>query len=109
MSRFAFTDRATRHFDTSPRLLRTRQLAGLNGAKGTAYVCRGFHGLQEAAMDRFVNRRNIEHYRRLRQTKSAAERLHIMKLLAEEKAKFNREFQCFDLAKVLCKLESRPG
>jgi len=36
-------------------------------------------------MDRFMNRQCIERYRRLRETPNAAERLQIMKLLAEEK------------------------
>lgn len=40
-------------------------------------------------MDRFVNRQNIERYRRLAiETTNATERLQIMKLLAEEEAKF---------------------
>jgi len=60
-------------------------------------------------MDRFANRQNIERYRKLRETKNAAERLHIIKLLADEKAKFNLEFQNIDLAKVLCRMESSPG
>jgi hypothetical protein len=42
-------------------------------------------------MDRFLNRQNIERYRRLRETPSADERLQIMKLLAEEGAKFKLE------------------
>jgi hypothetical protein len=48
-----------------------------------------FDSLWEAAMDRFVNRQNIERYRRLAiETTNATERLQIMKLLAEEEAKF---------------------
>src|ERR1700689_1228994 len=44
------------------------------------------------AMDRFVSRENIERYRRLSvETKDAAERLRILKLLAEEEAKFKLE------------------
>ena len=40
-------------------------------------------------MDRFVNRENIKRYRRLASASTdAAERLRIMKLLAEEEAKF---------------------
>jgi len=40
-------------------------------------------------MDRFVNRQNIERYRRLAdETTNAIERLRVMKLLAEERAKF---------------------
>jgi hypothetical protein len=48
--------------------------------------------LWEAAMDRFVNRQNIERYRRLAdETTSTIERLRIMKLLAEERAVFKLE------------------
>ena len=47
----------------------------------------------EAAMDRFLDRQNIELYRRLRETPDAAERLHIMKLLAEEEAKFKLDLR----------------
>ena len=44
------------------------------------------------AMDRFVSRENIERYRRLSsETADAAERLRILKLLAEEEAKFKLE------------------
>jgi hypothetical protein len=44
------------------------------------------------AMDRFVSRENIERYRRLSvETTDAAERLRILKLLAEEEAKFKLE------------------
>jgi hypothetical protein len=43
-------------------------------------------------MDRFVNQQNINRYRRLAsKTTKAAERLQIMKLLAEEEAKFKQE------------------
>jgi hypothetical protein len=45
-------------------------------------------------MDRFVNRQNIERYRRLAiGTTNATERLQIMKLLAEEEAKFKLELR----------------
>ena len=44
-------------------------------------------------MDRFLDRQNIELYRRLRETPDAAERLHIMKLLAEEEAKFKLDLR----------------
>ena len=45
-------------------------------------------------MDRFVNRQNIERYRRLAiETTNATERLQIMKLLAEEEAKFKLELR----------------
>jgi len=44
------------------------------------------------AMDRFVNRENIERYRRLSsEAANAGERLRILKLLAEEEAKFKLE------------------
>ena len=43
-------------------------------------------------MDRFVNRKNIERFRKLaNETTSATERLQVMKLLAEEEAKFKLE------------------
>jgi hypothetical protein len=44
-------------------------------------------------MDRFLNQRNIERYRKLIEARNAAERLQIMKLLAEEKAKFKLELR----------------
>jgi hypothetical protein len=48
----------------------------------------------EASMDRFVNRQNIERYRRLAiETTNATERLQIMNLLAEEEAKFKLELR----------------
>jgi hypothetical protein len=50
--------------------------------------------LWEAAMDRFVNLQNIERYRRLAiETTNATERLQIMKLLAEEEAKFKLDLR----------------
>lgn len=46
-----------------------------------------------AAMDRFVNRQNIERYRGLASDSTdRVERLRILKLLAEERAKFKLEF-----------------
>ncbi len=43
-------------------------------------------------MDRFVNRENIKRYRKLVSASTdAAERLRIMKLLAEEEAKFKAD------------------
>jgi hypothetical protein len=51
-------------------------------------------------MDRFTSRQNIERYRRLRETPNAAERLQIMKLLAEEKANFNLELRNVDHTRV---------
>jgi hypothetical protein len=48
-------------------------------------------------MDRFVNRRNIERYRRLAdETTDATERLRVIKLLSEERAKFKLEFKVRD-------------
>jgi hypothetical protein len=45
-------------------------------------------------MDRFVNRENIERYRRLAsESTDATERLLILKLLAEERARFKLEFK----------------
>ena len=44
------------------------------------------------AMDKFVSRENIERYRRLSQkTTGTDERLRILKLLAEEEARFKLE------------------
>ncbi|MFZ0422406.1 MAG: hypothetical protein WAL80_05975 [Xanthobacteraceae bacterium] len=44
------------------------------------------------AMDRFVNRENIDRYRRLaNEATDATERLQILGLLAEEEAKFKAE------------------
>jgi len=46
------------------------------------------------AMDRFVSRENIERYRRLsNETADAAERLRILKLLAEEEVRFKLELR----------------
>jgi hypothetical protein len=45
------------------------------------------------AMDRFMDRQNVELYRRLKETPSAAERQQIMKLLAEEETKFKLELR----------------
>jgi hypothetical protein len=59
-------------------------------------------------MDRFMDRLNVELYRRLRETRNADERLQIMKLLAEEKAKFKLEFQNVHLARG-SRVECRPG
>jgi coproporphyrinogen III oxidase-like Fe-S oxidoreductase len=45
-------------------------------------------------MDRFVNRQNIERYRRLAdETTNPTERLRVIKLLAEERAKFKLELK----------------
>jgi hypothetical protein len=59
-------------------------------------------------MDRFMSRQNIEHYRKLRETPNAAERRQLLKLLAEEKAKFNLELQNVDLAQVSRTADYRP-
>jgi hypothetical protein len=56
-------------------------------------------------MDRFMDRQNVELYRRLRETPNADERLQIMKLLAEE---FRLAFQNVDLARG-SGVECRPG
>jgi hypothetical protein len=58
-------------------------------------------------MDRFLSRQNIERYRKLRQTRNAAERRQIMKLLAEEKAKFTLELRTVDLTRELSRIEYR--
>jgi hypothetical protein len=50
-------------------------------------------------MDRFLNLQNVERYRRLRETRSAAERLQILKSLAEGEAKFKLELGNIDLAR----------
>jgi hypothetical protein len=55
--------------------------------------CQDSVGPREAGMDRFINRQNIDRYRRLAsEATSATDRLLIMRLLAEEEAKFKREF-----------------
>jgi hypothetical protein len=65
-------------------------------------------------MDRFMDRENIERYRRLRETPNAAERLQIMKLLAEERAKFKLELQNRDftggraMARNIAKTFAKP-
>jgi hypothetical protein len=43
-------------------------------------------------MDRFMDRQNVELYRRLRQTPDVDERLRILKLLADRKLEFKLEF-----------------
>ena len=60
-------------------------------------------------MDRFLDRQNIELYRRLRETPSAAERRQIMKLLAEEKAKFKLELRKVYLTREPSSMEYSPG
>jgi hypothetical protein len=44
-------------------------------------------------VDRFVNEKNIERYRRLREARDDAERREIFKSLAEERAKFKLELR----------------
>jgi hypothetical protein len=53
-------------------------------------------------VDRFLNKQNIERYRKLREARNAAERQQVMKLLAEEKAKFKLELRN-------SKMECRPS
>jgi hypothetical protein len=55
-----------------------------------------------------MDRQNVDLYRRLRETLDADERLQIMKLLAEENAKFRLEFQNVDVARG-SRAECRPG
>jgi hypothetical protein len=53
--------------------------------------------LQKAAMDGFVSRESIRRYRKLAsEPTDAAERSRIMKLLAEEEAKFKSELSRSD-------------
>jgi hypothetical protein len=59
-------------------------------------------------MDRFLNRQNIELYRKLRETRNAAERRQIMKFLAEESAKFKLEVRNVDLTREPSRMEYRP-
>jgi hypothetical protein len=59
-------------------------------------------------MDRFLNRQNIERYRKLSETRNAAERQQIMKLLAEEKAKFKLEFRKVELTRKQSRMEYGP-
>ena len=52
-------------------------------------------------MDRFVNRQNIDRFRRLAsQTTSATERQQIMRLLADEEVKFRLDQAVGDLDKT---------
>jgi hypothetical protein len=60
-------------------------------------------------MDRFVNRQNVERYRRLREARNAAERRHIMELLAKERAEFKLELRCVDPSSVSQRSECRAG
>jgi hypothetical protein len=58
-------------------------------------------------MDRFIDRQNVERYRRLRETMNADKRQQIVKLLAEKMARFKLEFRRVDLARG-SKEECRP-
>jgi hypothetical protein len=60
-------------------------------------------------MDRFLNEKNIARYRRLRETRNAAERRQIMRSLAEEGAKFKLEFQSVDPPREPRSSECRAG
>jgi hypothetical protein len=91
-----------RHCDTFPGLSRIRHLTGLNCVDGTGYIVGGPNSLLEAAMDRFLNQQNIERYRKLREARNASERLQVMKLLAEEKAKFKLEHLTRASSKIEC-------
>jgi hypothetical protein len=52
-------------------------------------------------MERFINRQNIDRYRRLAsKTTNATERQQILRLLAEEEAKFKLDQAVGDLDKV---------
>jgi hypothetical protein len=52
-------------------------------------------------MDRFINRQNIDRYRKLaNETTDASERQQIMSLLAEEEAKFKLDQAVSDLDKT---------
>ena len=59
-------------------------------------------------MDRFVKRENIERYRGLAsESTNAAERLRILRLLAEERAKFKLEFKVAAMARASNSLSSK--
>ena len=60
-------------------------------------------------MDRFLNQQNIERYRKLKETPNAVERRKIMKLLAEERAKFKLELRNVYLAREPSRMECHPG
>jgi hypothetical protein len=56
-----------------------------------------------------MNRKNIELYRKLKETRSAAERRRVMKLLTEEEAKFKLEFRSVDPSRAPRRSEYRAG
>jgi hypothetical protein len=55
----------------------------------TNVLCEGYPACQEGSgMDRFIHRQNLQHYRKLlSQTTDEAQRVQLLKLLAEEEAK----------------------
>ena len=57
---------------------------------------RGSIAFWRLQVDRFVNEKNIERYRRLREARDDAERREILKSLAEEQARFKLEFRSVD-------------
>jgi len=60
-------------------------------------------------MDRFLDPHCVELYDRLRETPDADERQQILKLLAEERARFKLELQAVLLAKQSrIRIECRP-
>jgi hypothetical protein len=66
---------------------------GLAGEATHALRCQDSGRPRNDGMDRFINQQNIDRYRRLAsEATSATDRLRIMKLLAEEEAKFKLEF-----------------
>jgi hypothetical protein len=65
----------------TPWMSCARHLTRLNCIRGAGYIVRGRLPL-EAAMDRFMDRHNVELYRRLREMLNADERLQVMKVLA---------------------------
>ena len=56
-----------------------------------------------------MDKQNIERYRKPRETRNAAERRQIVKLLAEEKAKFKLELRNVDLTREPSRMERRPA
>ena len=77
-----------RHCDTFPRFSTHPTFNWTKLPERDRLRCRGSDSPLEAAVDRFLNQQNIERYRKLRGARNAAERQQVMKLLAEEQAKF---------------------
>lgn len=74
----------------------TRHKACRSAKKSAACFLLSASPLEAAmdAMDRFVSRENIERYRRLaNESANDSERIQILKLLAEEEAKFRVELR----------------